>query len=117
MTKLRKITEEEIKDYVSECGDFDKEHRKGSSFWAWVEYTFKQEDIDSLAEDDNIDASEFLGVSVTLNGTWDDNWGCEWDEVTYSKVEKYEELVPEQIIPEHIVTKTRTTSFVPVFGE
>lgn len=115
MTNLRKITEEEIKDYVSEVGEFEKDHRKGSSFWCWATHTFNEADIKDLRETDCVDASDFLGVCVTLSGMWDDNWGTEWDEVTYSKVEEYQELVPEQIIPEHYVTKQRTTPFKPEF--
>lgn len=113
---MHKITEQQIQDYVSEVGDFEKEHRKYSSFYCTATLTFAQKDIDELAEDD-IDASDFLGVLVTLQGTWDDSWGTEWDETTYEKVEEYQELVPEVVIPEHYESRYRTSAFKPVFGE
>jgi len=113
---MKKITEQEIQEYVSEVGDFDKEHRKGSSFYCTATHTFVASDIADLADDD-IDAEAFFGVQVTLHGTWDDNWGCEWEEVIYEKVEAYQELVPEVVIPEHYVTKYKTSAFKPVFEE
>lgn len=113
---MNKITEDYLLDYVSDVGQFEKEHRKYSSFYCTVSHTIKQEDIDALAEDD-VDASDFLGVMITRNGTWDDSWGTEWDETTYEKVEEYQELVPEVVIPEHYVTKYKTKAFKPVFEE
>lgn len=113
---MNKITKEYLEDYVAEMGEFEKEHRKYSSFYCTVSHTIKQEDIDALAEDD-VDASDFLGVLITRNGTWDDSWGTEWDETTYEKVEEYQELVPELVIPEHYVTKCKTKAFKPVFEE
>lgn len=112
---MNKITEETLLDYISEVGQFDKEHRKYSSFYCTLTYTITQKDIDELAED-NVDASHFLNVQITRHGTWDDSWGTEWDETIYEKVEAYEELVPEVIIPAHTVTKFKTKSFKPVFG-
>lgn len=113
---MNKITEDYLLDYVSDVGQFEKEHRKYSSFYCTVSHTIKQEDIDALAEDD-VGASDFLGVLITRNGTWDDSWGTEWDETTYEKVEEYQELVPELVIPEHYVTKCKTKAFKPVFEE
>jgi len=46
---------------------------------------------------------------------WDDSNGTEWDSVSYEKVEEYQELVPEVVIPEHYVTKTRTQEFKPAW--
>lgn len=113
---MKKITEQDLLDYVSDVGEFEKEHRKYSSFYCTVSHTIKQEDIDALAEDD-VDASDFLGVLVTRNGTWDDSWGTEWDDTSYEKVEECQELVPEVVIPEHYVTKYKTKTFKPVFEE
>lgn len=111
---MNKITEDYLLEYVSDVGEFEKEHRKYSSFYCTVTHTITQTDIEELKEDD-IDASDFLGVLITRNGTWDDSWGTEWDETTYEKVEKYQELVPEVVIPEHYVTKYKTKAFKPVF--
>lgn len=113
---MNKITEDYLLEYVSDVGEFEKEHRRYSSFYCTVSHTMKQEDIDALAGDD-VDASDFLGVLITRNGTWDDSWGTEWDETTYEKVEEYQELVPEVVIPEHYVTKYKTKAFKPVFEE
>lgn len=113
---MKKITEQDLLDYVSDVGEFEKEHRKYSSFYCTVSHTIKQEDIDALAEDD-VDASDFLGVLITRNGTWDDSWGTEWDDTSYEKVEECQELVPEVVIPEHYVTKYKTKTFKPVFEE
>lgn len=113
---MNKITEQDLLDYVSDVGEFEKEHRKYSSFYCTVSHTIKQEDIDALAEDD-VDASDFLGVLITRNGTWDDSWGTEWDDTSYEKVEECQELVPEVVIPEHYVTKYKTKAFKPVFEE
>lgn len=114
MIELTKITKEQLIDYVAEEGEFQKEHRKYSSFYCWASHKFTQQDIDTLKED-GIDASELIGVLVTLNGTWDDSWGTEWDDMAFEKVEEYEEFVPEQIIPEHYVTKTKTVPVKLVF--
>jgi hypothetical protein len=113
---MKKITEDYLLEYVSDVGEFEKEHRKYSSFYCTVTHTINQEDIEALAEDD-VDASDFLGVLITRNGTWDDSWGTEWDETTYEKVQEYQELVPEVVIPEHYVTKYKTSAFKPVFEE
>lgn len=113
---MNKITEDELLEYVSEVGEFEKEHRKYSSFYCTVSHTMKQEDIDALVEDD-VDARDFLGVLITRKGTWDDSWGTEWDDTTYEKVEEYQEIVPEVVIPEHYVTKYKTKTFQPVFEE
>lgn len=113
---MEKITEPQLKDYVADVGQFEKEHRKYSSFYCWTTHTFTQADIDELKED-GIDASDFLNVCVTMNGTWDDSWGTDWDSVDYCKVEEYQELVPEQVIPAHYITKTKTEEFDPVWGK
>ena len=112
---MRKITEGELLDFVSEVGLLEKEHRKYSSFYCWVSHTITEEDVKLLAEEDGVDASDFLNVCVTRSGMWDDSWGTDWDEATYEKVEEYQELVPEVVIPEHYVTKTRTQEFKPVW--
>lgn len=113
---MKKISEQELLEYVSDVGEFEKEHRKYSSFYCTVTHRFTQEDIEALAEDD-IDASDFLGVLITRNGIWNISWGTEWDETTYEKVEEYQELVPEVVIPEHYETRYRTSAFKPVFEE
>lgn len=113
---MKKITEQELNEYVAEVGEFEKEHRKYSSFYCWVSHTITEEDIKVLAEEDGVDASDFLNVCVTRSGMWDDSYGTEWDEATYEKVEEYQELVPEVIIPEHYVTKTRTQEFKPTWN-
>lgn len=109
---MNKINEEYLLEYVSEVGEFEKEHRKYSSFYCWVSHTITQEDVKILAEE-GVDASDFLNVCITLNGMWDDSNGTEWDSMDFHKVEKYQELVPEVVIPEHYVTKTRTQEFKP----
>lgn len=113
---MNKITEDYLLEYVSDVGQFEKEHRKYSSFYCTVTHTMTQADIEALAEDD-VDASDFLNVLITRHGVWDDSWGTEWDDTTYEKVEEYQELVPEVVIPEHYVTKYKTKAFEPVFQE
>lgn len=110
---MKKISEEILLEYVGEVGDFEKEHRKGSSFYCSVSHTITQSDIDDLAEWG--DASAFLNVRIDRHGMWDDNWGTEWDSTTYTLVEPYEELVPEVVIPAHTVTKYYTKPFTPEF--
>lgn len=112
---MNKITKEQLQDYIQEVGDLETEHRKGSSFYANITHTVNQADIDEL-KGEGIDASDFLGIRVSLNGTWSDSWGCEWDSMEFCKVEEYKELVPEQVIPAHYVTKFKTEDFVPVWG-
>jgi hypothetical protein len=113
---MKKITEDYLLDYVSDVGEFEKEHRKYSSFYCTVTHRITQEDIEALAED-AVDASDFLGVLITRNGIWDDSWGTEWSDTTYEKLQEYQELVPEVVIPEHYVTKYKTSAFKPVFEE
>lgn len=111
---MNKITEEQLKEYVVEVGEFEKEHRKYSSFYCWSNHIFTQEDIETLKEE-GIDASDFLNVCVSLSGIWEDGWGAEWGSVDYCKVEEYQELVPEVVIPAHYVTKTKSEPFTPVW--
>jgi hypothetical protein len=113
---MNKITEDYLLEYISDVGEFEKEHRKYSSFWCTVTHLITQEDVDALAEDD-VDASDFLNVLVTRNGMWSDSDGTDWDSTTYEKLQEYQELVPEVVIPEHYVTKYKTSAFKPVFGE
>lgn len=113
---MKKITEQYLLEYVSDVGEFEKEHRKYSSFYCTVTHTITQTDIEELKEDD-VDASDFLGVLITRNGIWDDSNGTDWDDTTYEKVEEYQELVPEVVIPEHYVTKYKTKAFKPVFEQ
>jgi hypothetical protein len=113
---MNKITEDYLLEYVSDVGEFEKEHRKYSSFWCTVTHRITQEDVDALAEDD-VDASDFLNVLITRNGMWSDSNGTDWDSTTYEKLQEYQELVPEVVIPEHYVTKYKTSAFKPVFGE
>ncbi|MNQ62199.1 hypothetical protein D3C85_765370 [compost metagenome] len=113
---MRKITKEELQDYVSDCGEFDKTHRKYSSFYCTATHTFKQADIDDHAEY-GIDASDLLNVCVTLNGYWDESNGCEWEDIHFCKVEEYQEFVPEVVIPAHYVTKQKTLPFEYEFDE
>ena len=111
---MKRITKEQIQEYVSDVGEFEKEHRKYSSFYATATHIFSQEDIDELAECD-MDASELLGVTVTLNGYWDDSNGCEWEGISFNKYEEYQELIPEVVIPAHYVTKHREVPFTANF--
>lgn len=111
---MNKIPEEYLKDYVQELGEFEKEHRRGGTFYCTASYTFKQDDIDTL-EKEGVDASAFLNVCVSLSGIYDDDWGCDWNSVDYYKVEEYQELVPEQIIEAHYVTKYKSEAFDPVW--
>lgn len=112
---MQRITKEQIQEYVSEVGDFEKDHHKGATFYATASHTFKQEYIDTLAEEDYIDATELLGVTVTLNGYWDEYNGCEWEDMTFNKYEEYQELIPEVVIPAHYETKYREVEFTATF--
>lgn len=112
---MRKVTEEEIIEYVREMGEFEKEHRKYSSFYCWANHTIKQEDVENIAKWYEADASGFLNVNVSMSGLWDDSYGTEWNDIEYSKVEEYKEFVPEVVIPEHYVTKYKSHPFVPVW--
>lgn len=112
---MKKISEEILLEYVGEVGEVEKEHRKGSSFYCNVSHTITQADIDELAEWG--DASDFLNVCIDRNSMWDDNWGTDWNDTSYTLVEPYEEVVPEVVIPAHTVTKYRTKPFTPQFGQ
>jgi hypothetical protein len=111
---MKKISEAVLLEYVGEVGEFEKEHRKYSSFYCNLNHTITQADVDELATD-GIDASAFLNVCIERHGTWDDSCGTEWDDTTYTLTEPYEELVPEVVIPAHTVTKYRTKPFTPEF--
>lgn len=110
---MQKITEEILKDYVSEVGKFETEHRRGSTFYATVEHTFTETDIKDLMEVDDVDASQLLGVRVVMQGIYDDDNGTDWDGIDYYKVEETQELVPEKVIPAHYVTKKKYVEFKP----
>lgn len=111
---MERITKKQIQDYVSEVGDFEKEHHKYSSFYCTSSHTFTQDDIIELAKAD-MDANDLLGVTVTLNGIWDDSWGTDWDSMHFSKHEEYQELIPEVVIPAHYETKYREVEFTATF--
>lgn len=111
---MRKVTEDELIELVGDEGTFEKEHRKGSTFYAHNEYTFTQKDIDDFAEE-GIDASEFLNVSVVESGIWSDDDGFDLASRDWYKNEPYEVHVPEVVIPAHTKTEFRSTKFDPVF--
>ena len=114
---MKKITEEQLWEYVSEVGESDKEFRKYSSFYITTQHTIRQADVDDLAKYD-MDASDFLNIHISRSGMWDDSWGTEWNgSPEYYKVEDYDEVVAEVIIPEHTVTKQRYAAFNPEFEE
>lgn len=114
---MKKVTKDYLLRYVGEVGDFEKEHRKYSSFYCWCTHVITQEDIDSIKKDKEMDASDFLNVEVYLSGQWSDSDGADWFDEEFQKVEEYEELVPEVVIPEHYVTKVRKSKFTPNFSE
>lgn len=111
---MRKVTEDELIECASDNCTFEKEHRKGSTFYAHSEYTFKQEDIDFFAEE-GIDASEFLNVSIVENGIWSDDDGFDMTSRDWYKNEPYEVHVPEVVIPAHTKIEFKSTKFDPVF--
>lgn len=112
---MQRITKQQIQEYVSEVGEFKKEHRKYSSFYCTSNYTFTQDDIEELAKAD-MDATDLLGVTVTLSGIiWDDNWGTDWNSMDFTKYVGYQELIPEVVIPAHYVTKYRAVEFTATF--
>lgn len=45
---MDKITKEYLEDYVADMGEFEKEHRKYSSFYCSATYTITQTDIEEL---------------------------------------------------------------------
>lgn len=110
---MKKVTEDVLLDYVADVGEFEKEHRKYSSFFCSVSHTITQEDVDCIAKGCREDASDFLGVDITRSGIWDESYGAEWESVEYNKLEEYQELVPEVVIPEHYVTKYELHPFDP----
>lgn len=114
---MRKITEEEIEDYVQDVGKMEREHRRGSTFHASVAHIFTQEDVDWISEQWDADAAGFLGAQVGLHGIYNDDYG--WDEldISYQKVEEHQVLVPEVVIPEHYVTEYKTYPFDPVWDD
>lgn len=116
MTTMKKITKEQIEQYVEDVGTFDKEHRKYSSFYCWSTHTFTQEDIERLREEDNVDASDFLNVRVIRSGMWDDSNGTEWHSTDCCKVEQVQVFIPERVIPAHYITKEQVEEFHPVWG-
>lgn len=107
---MEKITKDYLEEYVTEMGDMQTEHRRGSTFFADCSYTITQTDIEEI-KTEGVDASDFLNVCVTLSGYYDDNNGCDWNSMSFCKVEEYEEVVPEVVIPAHIVIKQRTEAF------
>lgn len=114
---MRKITEEQLWEYVSEVGESEKEFRKYSSFYITTQHIIRQADIDELAKYD-MDATAFLNICVSRSGTWDDSWGSEWNGgPEYYQVEDYDEVVAEVIIPEHTVTKQKYVAFKPEFED
>ena len=110
---MNRITKDYIQDYVTEVAELETEHRKGSSFYASASHTFTSKDIAELAES-KIDASELLGITVTLSGYWSDYNGCQWDGVVFTKAEEYEVFVPEVVIPAHYETKVREVEVVDI---
>lgn len=114
---MEKVTKDYLLRYVGEVGDFEKEHHKYSSFYCSCVHVITQEDIDLIKNDEKMDASDFLNVEVALFGQWSDSDGTDWHSEEFQKVEEYEELVPEVVIPEHYVTKVKKSKFTPNFSE
>lgn len=113
---MKKITKQELIEYVEEVGVMTKEHRRGSNFYANIYHEINAEDVKILAED-GIDSSFLLNHAVNLNGIYDDDYGCDGWDVEIAKIERYEETIPEKIIPAHTVTRTKTTPVKIVFDE
>ena len=113
---MKRVSKQDIYDYISDVADIETEHRKGSTFYANASHTFGEEDIESM-KDYGVDGSELIGLTVHLSGYWSEYDGCEWDMMDIRKYEDYEEFVPEVVIPAHYVPKQREVeSFVaPVF--
>ena len=114
---MEKVTKDYLLRYVENVGNFEKEHRKYSAFDCWCSHVITQEDVNYIKKHDKWDASGFLNVEVTLSGQWSDSDGTDWFDEEFQKVEEYEELVPEVVIPEHYVTKVRKSKFTPNFSE
>ena len=112
---MRKVTEDELLDLANDEGDFEKEHRKGSTFYANLSYTFTQEDIDNFAKE-GIDASDFLNVTICENGVWSDDYGFDLISRDWIKQEPYQVWVPEVVVPAHWKTEYKASPFKPNFN-
>lgn len=77
-----------IKELVLEVGEFYKEHRKYSEFYASWNLMITSEIIDKYSEDDTERAEwmPFLGLVVEATGMWSDSYGEEVDSWSVSKV-------------------------------
>lgn len=86
---------ESLKELVLEIGEFEKEHRKYSEFYATWSYTLTEKDVESYAETDVEDCEwrPFIGLTISASGMWSSSWGSEvtdWN--VYRTVEKETEM-------------------------
>lgn len=108
---MRKPTRKEILEMMQELDcDIEKEHRKYSEFYVTASITVTQDMVTAFAGD-GIDLSEMLGMTLTAQGMWSDDWGLELYEHDMQLHKEVTVLVPEEVkvIPAH----TRT-DYVPV---
>lgn len=79
--------------------DFEKQHRKGATFFATSTLVVTQEVVDEFK--DSYEIEQYLGCRFKAVGYWSDLDGIE---LTNAWVEKSKEVfVPEEVIPAHTV--------------
>lgn len=86
---------ESLKELVFERGEFEKEHRKYSEFYASWSYTLTEKDVEYYAESpaESYEWRPFIGLTIVASGMWSDSYGSEvndWD--VYHQVEKETEM-------------------------
>lgn len=97
------LTNEQMKSIFRDCDqDIETEHGKGSEFYAYGSLVINEQVIEDFKEA-YPEIVEYLGKRFSISGSWSDDWGLEVYDIWVE--ESYKEIIPEQIIPSHEVTK------------
>ena len=97
------LTNEQMKSIFRDSDpDIETEHRKYSEFYAWGSLVIDEELVQDIKEE-YPDIAEYLGKRFSVSGLWSDSYGLDISDIWVE--ESYTEIIPEQIIPAHEVTK------------
>ena len=79
-----------------DVAEFDKEFRKGSTFYANAFFEVTQEMVDYAKEFFGVDISDQIGMGYGLSGMWSDDNGTDWYSVDmYVSEDVY---IPEEVV-------------------
>lgn len=92
----KQLTIAQLQVIVSDLDyDVEKEHRRGSTFYAYAFVEVNDAVVAYAKEEFERDISDQKGTGYQMDGTWDDDCGFDWSYATHMyKTQKY---IPERV--------------------